>query len=333
MPVAATQVGSAAAGTAAGLHSITPDPLLEDARTLVHQLMHASAHGTSRGAVMLDWCVGVFHTPHGTDTVVVSNEGGGYIPAGVHFPRSARMLFADSALPEDFRRVWFARANPAATMLAYGRLLEAADPNISFHAAAVSIDNGGSAVELRNAGVPHYCDVTLFDSPIPPGDPVMPLDSAHLHRLQVIDAGQYSQLMDSSLPPAQLEDIVWSAAKEAVDAALAQASTLAGMLVAPILSEVLEVLGRGGTPSEAQWEQLDAAGAMASMDAGVQRATSGDERQFAGDWARGYHNVARAAALLGWWRGSPQFAEIAYEAAQIMAPAALWSANDTEGWL
>ena len=73
------------------------DQLLELASKLVFQLVHASlVYGC------VDWCVGIFKTAHGIDTVVVSNEGAGYIPPGVP-PRSARMLFCDTGLSAEFQ--------------------------------------------------------------------------------------------------------------------------------------------------------------------------------------------------------------------------------------
>ena len=67
--VAGSGVGAAAAGAYAGVKS-SSDPLLEMTSKLVYQLVHASlVYGC------VDWCVGIFKTPHGIDTVVVSNEG------------------------------------------------------------------------------------------------------------------------------------------------------------------------------------------------------------------------------------------------------------------
>ena len=91
--VAGSGVGGAAAGAYAGMKSNNPDPLLNAASQLVYQLMHAS-----RVYGCVDWCVGIFKTGYGIDTVVVSNEGAGYIPPGVFLPRSARTLFSDTGL-------------------------------------------------------------------------------------------------------------------------------------------------------------------------------------------------------------------------------------------
>ncbi|MDG5486923.1 chemotaxis protein, partial [Mycolicibacterium gadium] len=99
---------AAAAGAMAGAKSAAPDPLLDDACTLVEELMKASRqYGT------IDWCVGVFKTPSRTLTVVTSGEGAGFIPAGVHLPKGVESLFSDSGLDNAFRRRWFGWINPA----------------------------------------------------------------------------------------------------------------------------------------------------------------------------------------------------------------------------
>jgi hypothetical protein len=115
---------------------------------LVYELMHAP-----RLYAAIDWCAGVFKTPSGAQTVVVSSEGAGYIPAGVFIPRSARLLFSDSSLSDGFRARWFGWVNPAQTMLAYAALCTENDPNIELYAVAVSTDHGGSAVP---AATPAY---------------------------------------------------------------------------------------------------------------------------------------------------------------------------------
>src|SRR2546425_579747 len=43
----------------------------------------------------LCWAVGLFRSPAGSETVVMSNEGSGYVPAGVYLPRGVRLLVAD----------------------------------------------------------------------------------------------------------------------------------------------------------------------------------------------------------------------------------------------
>ena len=91
----------------------------------------------------LHWCVGIFKTATGTDTVIVSNDGASYIPPGVYVPRSARLLFADPELPASFQAKWFGWVNPTATMVAYAAERSVLDPNVELYAVAATTDPGG----------------------------------------------------------------------------------------------------------------------------------------------------------------------------------------------
>jgi hypothetical protein len=316
--VAASNVGAAAAGALTGLKSTQSDPLLESASQMVYQLVHASRlYGT------LDWCVAVFKTPHGADTVVLSNEGLGYIPSGVFLPRSTRLLFADNGLPDDFRTRWFGWANPAQVMVAYAALLNAHDPNVELYALAVSTDHGGSALPARDAGVPHYVDCALLTSPIPVGAAAAALDGNHVHRLETLDHAQYVRLTRMSVPEAQQRDDALATTRRAVQLTLSRASSQLGLPVPPVLRNVLAALESGTTVTEAQWGELEMARFNATLDSASQRAgRSGEETVSA--FARSHHNLARAAGLLSMWRGSPLYVEIAYEAMQITKEAQLW---------
>jgi len=109
--------GVAATGTGAAMvSSETQDQHLDDAITLAYELLHAS-----RMYPGLHWCVGVFKVAAGVETVIVSNDGAGYIPHGVYVPRSTRVLFADPELGTGFQAKYFGWVNPAATMVAYAR--------------------------------------------------------------------------------------------------------------------------------------------------------------------------------------------------------------------
>jgi hypothetical protein len=316
--VAGSGVGGAAAGAYAGVKSSSPDPLLEVASKLVYRLMHASlVYGC------VDWCVGVFKTGYGLDTVVVSNEGAGYIPPGVFVPRSARMLFSDTGLSTEFAARWFGWVNPAQTMLAYASVIGEHDPNLELYALAVSTDHGGSALPARDAGVPRFEDCALLTSPIRADAEPMPLDEAHMHRLQAANDGEYKRLMLSTLPAAQQRDMSWSTTREAVQTALSRASSLLGLEVPPVIRHVLSALDRGEAVTDDQWNDLDLARFNASLDSASQRAgRQADEVMSA--HARASHNVARVAGLLLMWRRGPNHPEIAYEAGQIANEARLW---------
>lgn len=314
----------AAAGAGAGLTSSMEDPQLAAAAALVYELAHASRlYGT------IDWCVGVFKTPAGAETVVVGNEGAGFIPRGVFVPRSARMLFCDSGLGIDFRRRWFAWANPAQTMLAYANLLTDHNPNIELYALATSTDHGGSALPARAAGVPHYEDCSLARSPIPADANPAALDDGHAHRLETLDRGMYARLTGvTGSAPDRSE--AWTATVAGVRTALDRAASIKEVVVPPEIRAVLEVLSRGEAVAAEQWQALEFAGLSSVLQSASQRPGHGPESGEASPFSRAYHNLARASELLMMWNRSNDlpYTEIAYTAAHIVSEAQLWPAAD-----
>jgi hypothetical protein len=316
--VVGSGVGAAAVGAGVGVRSSAPDPLLDGASRLVYELMHAS-----RLYAAIDWCVGVFKTPSGPQTIVVSSEGAGYIPPGVFLPRSARLLFSDPGLPDAFRARWFAWVNPAQTMLAYGATCTELDPNIELYAVAVSTDHGGSVLPARDAGVPHYEDCSLLVSPISADAAAPNLDANRMHRLEALDRAEYARLTRT---PDRSES--WTTTETAVRVALSRASALLGFSVPPTIRQIAGVLGNGETVTDDQWNDLELVRVNAILDSASQRPGRMLESDGASPYARAYHNLARLAELLALWRGNdPQYAEIAYTAAQITTEARLWPAG------
>ena len=70
----------------------------------------------------LDWAAGVFRSASVSATVVMSNDGSGYVPEGVYLPRDVRLLVADPLVDKDFRDYWFGWQDPARVLLAYAGL-------------------------------------------------------------------------------------------------------------------------------------------------------------------------------------------------------------------
>jgi hypothetical protein len=317
--VVGSGVGATAAGARLGVRSSAPDPLLQSASSVVYQLVHAS-----RIYAAIDWCAGVFKTPSGAETVVVSNEGAGFIPPGVFAPRSVRMLFSDPNLGNGFRARWFAWVNPAQTMLAYAASCSEHDPNIELWALAVSTDHGGSAAPARDAGVRHYEDCSLMVSPIPSNAPAAALDDTHVHRLETLDRGEYTRLTGAARQGIPERSEAWTTTMAAVRTALARASNLLGFSVPPVIRHVSSALGNGEPVTEEQWDELELARLNATLDSASQRPGRMLDSRGVTPYGRAYHNLARSAELLGMWRGDPPHAEIAYTARQITVEASLW---------
>ncbi len=277
--------------------------------------MHAS-----RLYAAIDWCVGVFKTPSGPQSVVVSSEGAGYIPPGVFQPRSARLLFSDPGLADAFRARWFAWVNPAQTMLAYAATCTELDPNIELYAVAVSTDHGGSALAARDAGVPYYEDCSLLVSPIKADAAAPNLDATRMHRLEALDRAEYARLIRT---PDRSES--WTTTETAARLALSRASALLGFSIPPVVRQITQVLENGESVADSQWNELEMVRVNAILDSASQRPGRMLESDGASSYARAYHNLARLAELLALWHGDdPQHAEIAYTAAQITTETRLW---------
>jgi hypothetical protein len=295
-----------------------PDRLLDEASALVYELMHASrVYGT------IDWCVGVFKTPSGPQSWVVSSEGSGFIPPGVFLPRSAQLLFSDPGLDREFHASWFGWVNPAQTMLAYGRLCMGSNPNIELWAVAASTDYGGNAAVARDAGVRHVENCSLVTSPIKAESSSAALDETRMHRLETIDRAEYARLTSSggAVDRSQL----WALTVAAVRTVLSRASELLGFSVPPVIRQVATAVEAGAPVPDELWDELDLARLNAILDSASQRPGRSAGDGGASPYARCYHNVARAAELLLWWRSTtPEYVEIAYTARHIAKEAELW---------
>ena len=315
--------GIAATGTGAAMvSSETQDDHLDDAVQLAYELLHAS-----RMYPGLHWCVGIFKTATGTETVIVSNDGASYIPPGVYVPRSARMLFADPELPASFQAKWFGWVNPTATMVAYAAEHSVLDPNVELYAVAATTDPGGSSVlPARRAGVPHYQDCDSTRSPFEPTASIPELDESRLHRLAVMSPQSYEQFTDANLPPTERHSAAWEATAGAVATALAGAEPLR-IEVAPVIREILGALASGSPISDEQWSALAEVrlyGKSLFMRPGfIEVEPSGDPNTTV--LYRAHHNLDRAVEALSLWRGdNPDFADIVYATEQVTKEEQLW---------
>ena len=311
----------------AGAKSAAPDPLLDDACTLVEELMKASRqYGT------IDWCVGVFKTPSRTLTVVTSGEGAGFIPAGVHMPKGVESLFSDPGLDNAFRRRWFGWINPAQTMVAYAQSVTALDPNIELWAVAVATGFGGSAQPALAAGVPHYadCPMPTTDTPLGGGVVQPPLDETRLHRLQALNPAAYAQL--NTATPVDVRESL-AITRQTAHVTFTQASELLTLPIPPLLREIATHLDRGSAITESLWGELASAVLpMAITDSSGQRPGRLGTDTEASSYARVHHNLARLAELLLLWRhGIPDHREVVYLAHHIAAERELWAGHENGG--
>lgn len=319
--VAGSGVGASAGAAAEGVRSSRPDPLLESASQLVYQLLHASQKSKY---LFMDWCVGVFRTQSGVETVIVNSDGAGYIPAGVFVPRSSRMLFADSSLSPAFRAQWFSWANPAETMLAYAELVTKNNPGVELWALAVSTSYGGSSVPARAAGVPHCADCPVELSPISETASPMPLDESHMHRLETVDRALYARLLGFGDGPLPDPSEAWRMTQKAAEAALGRAGAVRDLAVSPVIREILGTLRSGVPVKQERWMALEGA-YFEAVGMGTSLRPGLISRDGASPHVLAYFDLSRLIEILLLWgldnetdgRGI-KYPEIAYLARQIV---------------
>jgi hypothetical protein len=144
------------------------------------------ARACERVKYPLEWAVGVFRSPAGSETIVMSNDGAGYVPAGVFLPRSVRLLVADPLVDKAFRDRWFGWADPARTLVEYAGLRAGTEWKL------VAAASTSSVTALREAKVDHGESCDPDRSPL--GEEWSPplLDELHVHRLAL----EYPDLYD-----------------------------------------------------------------------------------------------------------------------------------------
>ncbi|WP_157681557.1 methyl-accepting chemotaxis sensory transducer [Mycobacterium sp. JS623] len=321
--VVGSGVGASAGAATEGIRSSLPDPLLDSAEQIVYQLLQAS-----RLYLFLDWCVGMFRTRSGVETIIVSSEGTGYIPQGVFVPRAARMLFSDPTLGPQFASRWFSWANPAETMVAFAELVTTNNPNVGLWALAVSTDHGGSSVPAREAGVPHFAECSVNSAGAIRDDaPAMALDSEHLHRLETLDHAEYTRLigLGDGRRPDQSE--AWRTTLTAADTTMRRAGELLDFVVPPVVREVVDLLGKGVRVPPDRWVNLQSAMLEAVGTGAALRPGRMHGDMPASAHARSYHDLARLMEMLLLWNldetdNEIKYPELAYLARQIESSAA-----------
>ena len=180
------------------------------AKELAWKLQHAA----QTVGYPAEWAVGVFRSTSGTETVVTSNDGASFIPAGVFIPRSVRVLATDPLVDDHFRQLWFGWADPARVLIEYAQLR--AEMGWRLVAAATT----GPVSVLRDAGVEHPPSCTRQSSPrLQPGQqiPAPALDDMHVHRLAVLWPEVYPRLLRVMEAEAIFQDRIVCGSERFVD--------------------------------------------------------------------------------------------------------------------
>jgi hypothetical protein len=268
----------------------------------------------------LEWAVGVFHSPSGSETVVMPNDGSGYVPREVYLPRSVRLLVADPVVKEDraFRDYWFGWADPARILVTYAKLRADMDWRLVAAASTSTVRAfEEKRVEHGQPCAPQRSPLLQHDSKWqPPG-----LDAMHVHRLQLEYPALYERLGSVTDPHLQTR-LIAPLGQELV-------AELKSSVNADCPQELREVwatlMNAGQQPSPTRWAryhevlraevllspQLDRPGATS----GLQPEDLPAEQQAL--YRRGWL-VARVMEHVGGWMWRPlPLADMVYEAAAL----------------
>jgi hypothetical protein len=255
----------------------------------------------------IEWAVGVFRSPSGTETVITSNDGASYIPAGVFVPRSVRVLATDPLVDDHFRQLWFGWSDPARALVEYTQLRA----ELGWRLVAAATTVGVSA--LRDAGVEHPPSCTRQTNPLlQPGVqvPAPVLDGMHVHRLAALWPEVYPRLLRVMDTDPMLQDrIVSRVSASLVNSATTQAQAVEGGIPNAVRAIWLT---RGGDidPSPQQWAEYDAAAKDFNTVTAIFRpgfVGQSDPSETVEELARyrAHWLVARTAELIGGWATRP----------------------------
>ncbi len=255
----------------------------------------------------IEWAVGIFRSPSGTETVITSNDGASYIPAGVFVPRSVRVLATDPLVDDHFRQLWFGWSDPSRVLVEYAQLRD----ELGWRLVAAATTVGVSA--LRDAGVEHPPSCTRQTNPLlQPGvqAPAPVLDGMHVHRLAALWPEVYPRLLRVMDTDPMLQDrIVSRVSASLVNSATTQAQAVEGGIPNAVRAIWLT---RGGDldPSPQQWAEYDAAAKDFNTVTSIFRpgfVGQSDPSDTVEELARyrAHWLVARTAELIGGWATRP----------------------------
>jgi hypothetical protein len=270
---------------------------LELARSVVADLVAAS----SVVHPGLQWAVGVGRGSSGLpDLWITTNEGAGYIPAGVFIPRTMPLA---AGFDPDFDARWFGWNSPAETVW---RALLAQGLTVS----AVATSWGAESEDLR-AAVP---DVAFGVPPVggPSDAEASRFTRVRSHRLETVAPALYHEMGRAE-----------TAAVDAYRRELtAQAAFHAGPELSPTAQAVARELVSGRWPAGALWVALCNEFNFAQMMAGAQRPglTGVEDPEQRLRYYAEFLTCRRMETLLAWDCGKPADIVYAARAAGVMLP-------------
>jgi hypothetical protein len=256
----------------------------------------------------IEWAVGIFRSKanSGSECVVTSNEGFGYIPWGVFLPRSARLLTADKLIDSGFRDHWFGCKDPAHMMIEYAKIR--AQRGSHLVALGLTTDSPQSRVPAVEYGVcPPRNLNEAYSEPL--------LDDVHSHRLEVLYPDLFARLQrltaTEDATRAFANQVCVQLAIQMIDGV----QMAAGVQTPPELRQMWDWLGTGDAISDDKWQQflmasmvfnINLSASRLPLDAGV-----AERERYHAEWV-----AARTMEFLrGWQRNPPDAADMIYAAA------------------
>lgn len=241
----------------------------------------------------LEWAVVVARGASGVpDLWVTTNEGAGYIPAGVHLRRSMPLA---ARFDEDFDARWFGWFNPAETALravrVRGDAVSAIATTWAQHSEMVTDATPDVAIAVAPSSAPSDAEASL-------------LLNSRSHRLETVAPGVY-QSVEQAEP-----DVADNYVRQ-----LTQQAAFSGPELSSVAQSIARALVSSRWPSSEEWAALRAEYEMERLMAGSQRpGLQGYEQpeQLTG-YVQDFVRCRRLETLLCWNDGTP--ADVVYAAA------------------
>lgn len=314
--VGATLVPAALVNAAApdrAVQGLSPDA--KAAAMLAWKLRHDSIQVT----LGTHWAVGVFRSGASAETVVLSAEGSGYVPANVHVPRGVWLLVADPLVDSEFRRRWFGWPDPARVLVEYAKLRKGTGWEL------VAAATTGTAAYLRESGA-EYVECTDSQSPIPEKEPPAALDEMHVHRLQLEYPDLYDRLARLAIEgnPELVESVAKPLTQDLVSSALGVAvDQFDDTTTRDLMRDRWVEVKTGVDIPDSEWRNYAAVMSTEFLMPFIEASTySSDDPS--SDHTRVYQNqwhLGRALEAVAGWAGWPKYRislpDIVYAAAAV----------------
>jgi hypothetical protein len=256
----------------------------------------------------IEWAVGIFRSEAngGSECVVTSNEGFGYVPWGVFLPRSARLMASDKLVDRDFRDRWFGCDDPAQVMVEYAKLR--AERGSHLVALGVTTQSAFARAPGVECGVsaPRNLD-EQYRTPV--------LDDLHAHRLELLHPDLFTRVQRLAATEYQTRALANQTCVPLAVQMIDAVKTSAGVQTPPELRQMWDALGTGDDISDDAWQQYLLASMVVFVNLSASRpsldASAAERENYHAQWV-----AARAMEFLrGWQRNPADVADMIYASA------------------